>query len=142
MKNPEESFISKSKNSVLNKSFYAPSERNRSEISEINQLPTDLPLKKASSSREEFTAKVRHLDTRNTEINEKISVIHEKFEHDHQSHRLTLEAQLNEISQLRSTLQTDRLSKLASRRQLHDKTMENHEAQQYITYLPLATSHK
>lgn len=57
--------------------------------------------------------KIRELDSKNNEINNKIFQLHQRFDQENETSRLTLETKLNEISQLRSSLCSERKSRLS-----------------------------
>lgn len=103
-KNPEESFISRQSKapSVLNKSFYAPSQASRSQYSPV--LPEPRVETAGKSTREEFMQKLHNTDCKNREINHRIETVQERFDHSAQSNRMEMESKLNELTQLRSSL--------------------------------------
>ena len=71
-------------------------------------------------------------------------MVEDRFEHSAQKNRMAMESQLSELTEVRSRLhnqQSERKSKAVERsRVLHDKSMENGQAQQYIASLPLQTA--
>jgi small-conductance mechanosensitive channel len=100
--------------------------------------------------REEFLQKLQLTDSRNREINQRIEAVQERFDHTAHSSRLQMQSQLHELEQVRSQLHSqhsERKGKLMERRNLHDQSMDNRQAQQYIASfennaLPLETAVK
>lgn len=66
-------------------------------------------------------------------INEKISLLQQRFENENENSRLALETQLNEISQLRSNLCSERKMRLSRIAQ---------DVSGFVDYVPLHTTER